>query len=397
MSHIDEGLLHAYLDGETSGAERSGLEEHIAGCAECRARLDDARSLRDRSAGVLRGSGPVEVTPPPFDEVLARSRVLETRRRVFRMNRLTALGWAATIVIAVGVGWIARGTLGWGGGPSDEQSVALDSAAAVVAQQVTEPEAEVGAVGRALEQAPARHSETALREAQRRDQPTAALKSEAAPTGRIEAKLADEPAELEEARPKLAEADVAPEPVAGVVAPAAAPPTEQRARRAAAPVDTVTPLERERTAEDQRIAQVVAAEEAPAAAAYQVDLDALVVGGRGAWRVGDEDAAHAVLGGPVALLPDIAVVAYLIPVEEDRAAVQLVQRLESGDIVVLTQERVTEPADDLYRAGEGLVSRNEPAPGESVASVSVRRGGYLFSLRGALPLDTLVALLERLP
>src|SRR5258705_748620 len=33
MSHVDEGTLHAYLDGELPPAERSAIDTHIADCA----------------------------------------------------------------------------------------------------------------------------------------------------------------------------------------------------------------------------------------------------------------------------------------------------------------------------------------------------------------------------
>jgi hypothetical protein len=36
--HADTELLSAYLDGEVPGAERAGLEQHLASCADCSAR-----------------------------------------------------------------------------------------------------------------------------------------------------------------------------------------------------------------------------------------------------------------------------------------------------------------------------------------------------------------------
>ena len=40
MSHVDDGTLHAYLDGELTPVERARLEGHVAECAACRNRLD---------------------------------------------------------------------------------------------------------------------------------------------------------------------------------------------------------------------------------------------------------------------------------------------------------------------------------------------------------------------
>ncbi|MEE8193293.1 MAG: zf-HC2 domain-containing protein, partial [Gemmatimonadales bacterium] len=113
MSHIDEGQLHAYLDGE-SGAltDREAVERHLETCAGCRERLDTERKLRERATAILSGSGPGAVSAPPFDDIVARSRAARVRSRYLRLNRMAALGWAAVIFLAVGVGWIARSTIG---------------------------------------------------------------------------------------------------------------------------------------------------------------------------------------------------------------------------------------------------------------------------------------------
>jgi len=44
MSHVDEGLLHAYLDGELTPVERARVDDHLAGCLACRTRLDEDAS-----------------------------------------------------------------------------------------------------------------------------------------------------------------------------------------------------------------------------------------------------------------------------------------------------------------------------------------------------------------
>ena len=33
MSHVDDGTLHAYLDGELAPVERARFEAHVAECA----------------------------------------------------------------------------------------------------------------------------------------------------------------------------------------------------------------------------------------------------------------------------------------------------------------------------------------------------------------------------
>src|SRR5580765_2558366 len=102
MSHVDEGTLHAYLDGELSPAERTDLEQHLAQCAECRAQLAEERALLERSTALLAATRPAERPAPPFEQV---------RRAPKRPWYLrTPVAWAASIVLAIGVGYYLRDT-----------------------------------------------------------------------------------------------------------------------------------------------------------------------------------------------------------------------------------------------------------------------------------------------
>ncbi|MEO6446661.1 MAG: zf-HC2 domain-containing protein [Gemmatimonadaceae bacterium] len=53
MEHVDEGQLHAWLDGELSSEERGRLEGHIAECAECGALLAEARGIVAASSRII--------------------------------------------------------------------------------------------------------------------------------------------------------------------------------------------------------------------------------------------------------------------------------------------------------------------------------------------------------
>jgi len=105
MSHVDDGTLHAYLDGELSPVEVERLETHVAACRGCRDRLDEERALIDRAArllGMAVPPGPERAAPP----------LHELRRppppRPWTWSRLRMpLAWAATIVAAVGIGYFA--------------------------------------------------------------------------------------------------------------------------------------------------------------------------------------------------------------------------------------------------------------------------------------------------
>jgi hypothetical protein len=114
MPHVDEGRLHAYLDGELETVAPGGVAEfaaHLAECALCAARLEEARRLRGRSMDILRSVGVAELRLPDFPEVSAetppRREPVPNHRRAMQ-QRATALAWAASLVVALGIGWVAR-------------------------------------------------------------------------------------------------------------------------------------------------------------------------------------------------------------------------------------------------------------------------------------------------
>src|SRR5690348_9400161 len=103
MPHVDEGQLHAYLDGELTPVERARVDEHLAGCAACRTRLDEERQLIERAGKLLGFAAPVDRPAPPLAG-LARPR----RWWHVRMP----LAWAATVILAIGLGWSLSEQLG---------------------------------------------------------------------------------------------------------------------------------------------------------------------------------------------------------------------------------------------------------------------------------------------
>lgn len=104
MSHVDEGTLHAYLDGELPAALRDEVAAHLAGCTACRTRLDEERAVIARARDLLGRAAP----PRPIREP-APARA----RRPGRWPALRIpLAWAATLVLAFAVGWYAQGERG---------------------------------------------------------------------------------------------------------------------------------------------------------------------------------------------------------------------------------------------------------------------------------------------
>ena len=97
MPHLDEGQLHALLDGELTPTERAEAEAHLASCAACRAAQAEAVEFLAEADKLI---GTIEV--PPAE---GRRQMLP-KTRVHTM-RWTRLAWAATVVLAVGLGWFA--------------------------------------------------------------------------------------------------------------------------------------------------------------------------------------------------------------------------------------------------------------------------------------------------
>jgi hypothetical protein len=102
MSHADDGTLHAYLDGELTALEQAGLESHLAGCPACRARLEEERDLLERAQGLLARAAPPATSPSPVWRAggggMARP-----------LPRWLPLAWAASVLLALGGGWLAGG------------------------------------------------------------------------------------------------------------------------------------------------------------------------------------------------------------------------------------------------------------------------------------------------
>ena len=101
MSHVDEGTLHAYLDGELSASDRTAVEAHVAQCGTCRAALAEERALLERATALLGAARPTERPAPPLEYL--RRKTQRTPRRI-----RIPLAWAASILLALGVGYYMR-------------------------------------------------------------------------------------------------------------------------------------------------------------------------------------------------------------------------------------------------------------------------------------------------
>ena len=141
MPHVDEGTLHALLDGELAPDELAEVRLHFATCPSCAGRLDEARHLlaeterlvsalqmpgaagagaaarvaagvgarpatADRPpANVLLGPpAPPGSPPPPLDPVVLIPE--NPTIREIRRSRVRLMAWAAGFLVVVGAGYM---------------------------------------------------------------------------------------------------------------------------------------------------------------------------------------------------------------------------------------------------------------------------------------------------
>ena len=140
MPHLDEGTLHALLDGELELAEVKEIQNHLGSCAACGSRLHDVKEFlteADRLVADLQApTGPHrarrEPAPPaqanPVEQVEPVSRERPWREPVWdatpelllpedpgelarRRRRIRLFRWAAVIAVVVSVGQVVRSGL----------------------------------------------------------------------------------------------------------------------------------------------------------------------------------------------------------------------------------------------------------------------------------------------
>ena len=159
MSHINRGDVHAYLDGALGDYSQEAAEhvrEHLDACSECARLLENEKRLREQASAILAASavGPVELDP--LEDLLARAAKphgsdqpdgreqadgagradrAEGPDRTGRagpslISRMYVLRWAATVVVSLGAGWLARDL----SGPA--RDVAREAGAESVASEV---------------------------------------------------------------------------------------------------------------------------------------------------------------------------------------------------------------------------------------------------------------------
>jgi len=109
MQHLDEGTLQAWLDGARSGLDPSKLasiERHVAACDACASRADALTRSSFRTHALLSVGRDQYAPRVPYEDVAKRAR--GSRPRVGSRMRKVQMSWAASILCAVGLGWISN-------------------------------------------------------------------------------------------------------------------------------------------------------------------------------------------------------------------------------------------------------------------------------------------------
>lgn len=117
MSHVDEGRLEAWIDQDRSGmsaGEAGAIARHLESCAACSSLLAEAMRLRERAGSILGGMQLEDLRIPDFERVQARASGVSLDAQVPPRqirHHLVPLAWAASLIVAIGIGWMTRDLL----------------------------------------------------------------------------------------------------------------------------------------------------------------------------------------------------------------------------------------------------------------------------------------------
>jgi anti-sigma factor RsiW len=379
VQHVDEGMIHAFLDGELSPAERTEFERHISVCAPCRAKFAEEQAFATEAAGLVVA---LDDVPPGTRPATTPVPLRRPRPWVLRPS---TLAWAASIVAAAGIGYT------WRGDPA-----ALDIQPSAVVENATSKQTdERDAVSAAPEapviaQAPVRRQMAA----ERRDAPAS-------------------PSPAPTAAAPMALADASPSPAAGAGAvsgrSSVASEPAQEATQPPAPV----------------VAQSAAAKPADSALGYRYERGVPVdtgVAGRLAFgppttaepkRI-TMDEAVSLLGGSIQLIDGLTpqrveVIAGIdVPgADPNRQVVRIYYEEPDLGLVTLDQQRPG-PSFDVMRRGSAAPTasavvpfdaasreRQSPLASNDQRTVSWREDGVWLALTTRLPADRMAALQAR--
>jgi hypothetical protein len=358
MPHVDEGTVHALLDGALRAedpARAAAVEAHLQGCPDCRALAGEAAETRAAVGRILDATEPD--IRPDFQEVLVRAggtlRQEGADDRTSRLRRhartTRAAAWAATVVLALGTGYLIRDRL-----VTDTPPAATTTARTTTAEARPTPTGDARAA-------------------------TETIPEPAAPEPAAEAPA---PAAAREPAPRVAGTRTDDAPAVGA--------TDDEARIAEAGIEAAEERA-DAPREDVALQRVVPAPE------LSLALDAMAVPAE--WRDVTPDDARALMDGTLLVLRDAEIISVQALGTGARARVRSVQRLDGGLDLRVLQWRIDTPIGERRLRAEAAGERARVAdagPGmpDDAGSVTVQHGPYAITVTGALPLDALQALAE---
>jgi hypothetical protein len=391
MSHVDEGLIHAWIDGAFPPDDAYAVEiaAHLEQCEQCRARVEEAKRLRDRAAFVLRQMAPQGVRVEPFEAVVAarregprestdeRSRAVSPRAR---RRAYIPIAWAASIMLAVTAGWIARGVL-----PREPSPVGVDSRAArLPAESAADA---VSAMREVDEQARSNETNAGAATGALRDIAVTPVVVGAQQEGVSQrGQQAAEPGRRGEDSARRES-----QQVAGAAAPQAVPP--RSAQRLAD--------EALRARTEPEIRQARVRDDLDALAAAKQAFDYASVGG---WLPITLRDAAARLGREPLQVEALAIDSVHALEADGTSLVRLRQKLDASTVVELLQrsspsvtalEERTRAQNLALLSQVTVTGRDVVAAGDTPA-ITLERNGLLLVLRAPLSLDSLRALAARI-
>ncbi|MDH5199166.1 MAG: hypothetical protein OEY20_18135, partial [Gemmatimonadota bacterium] len=362
---LDDALIAEWVDGAiaANSPHYAAIGAHVDQCEECRARVEEERALAGHVRQLLGVASPPERVPA-FEEVLHRAGAAPKRAKP-PLVPLRRLAWAATVMVAGGVGWYARGILMRSGVETQQ----APSATVVLRDQDT-----IGATGaaglqdRPSEEAPvdaaAPRLEVAAVDAVGRG--AAATETQQAETGNEgQRQVMEGDAGRREAM--TGEAEALRERVAARrdAAPAAAPAVAQPRPLAQAPV----------TAENE----------------LRMQKAAVAV----SWLPTTQADAERVLGRRLLVVPELAIAA--VEITADSGAIRVRQDLGGGGTLELVQSKAL-LADEAFGQAVGGVMAAEPQAGAAQQPSAVETvviDGVQVVARAAVSGDSLRVLVGR--
>jgi hypothetical protein len=341
MSHLDEGQLAALLDDELTPEQKRAVEMHLGECTECRALWEEIRSLAGEADRLI---GTVEV--PPASQARPPLAGRSPSPVVSRPLPYRTLAWAASVLLAVGLGYSLR---------------SVSRVAPGAADRLATPAADQPALAERTDKSTAQPPAA---------QPTApAVRRDEAPS------TVDR---------EMAKSATAPNAVAPA-APRPASPTATGGVASAPDAGTASLAQRSNEARDAR------AFGAPVSGGFrQVGMEEAVRTLAGSIRLVDGLEPIRVLAAPGSLIGSPT---------PGREVIRVVYQDPPGRELWLDQQRATSPSEsdggrltDALLPGDTLVAQGEKGR-QSIRWMD--QHGFLLALTGYLPGDSLRAMIPR--